>query len=88
LYISRTPASEKFRLSAYITGELTFAKKYFPKTYHEILRTPSSLKEDSPKYGDEAKAFHQRLRSRNADFLVVLAYGKIMPATTLACSHL
>ncbi len=67
---------------------LTFAKKYFPKTYHEILRTPSSLKEDSPKYGDEAKAFHQRLRSRNADFLVVLAYGKIMPATTLACSHL
>lgn len=63
-----------------------FTKKEFPNTYESLLRIPPSLKEDSPKYGAEAKDFHTRLRHRQADFLVVLAYGKIMPQTTLACA--
>lgn len=43
------------------------------------IRTPNSLRLDSKKYGDEAKQFTQWLQDKKPDFLVVIAYGKIIP---------
>jgi len=44
-----------------------------------FIQTPNSLRLDSKKYADEAKVFQQRLADKKPDFLVVIAYGKIIP---------
>jgi len=44
-----------------------------------FIQTPNSLRLDSTKYADEAKEFQQRLTAKKPDFLVVIAYGKIIP---------
>lgn len=41
--------------------------------------TPHSLRLDSKKYASEAKEFQNRLQNLDVDFLVVVAYGKIIP---------
>lgn len=51
------------------------------------IQTPNSVRLDSPKYWTEAKNFAQWLKSKDADFLVVIAYGKIMPREILDMSH-
>lgn len=43
------------------------------------IQNPNSLRLDSKKYGDEAKQFQQWLADKKPDFLVVIAYGKIIP---------
>ena len=51
------------------------------------IQTPNSVRLDSPKYWTEAKDFAQWLKSKDADFLVVIAYGKIMPREILDLAH-
>ena len=51
------------------------------------IQTPNSVRLDSPKYWREAKDFAQWLKSKDADFLVVIAYGKIMPREILDLAH-
>ena len=46
-------------------------------------QTPHSLRLSSKKYGKEAKDFHTRLKNKNPDFIVVVAYGKIVPQSIL-----
>jgi len=48
-----------------------------------FIQTPESLRIDSKKYAEEAKKFTQRLTEKNPDFLVVIAYGKIIPQAIL-----
>jgi len=57
------------------------AKKIFNKisTKDEFFQTPSSLRLDSKKYGKEAQKFQQWLIDKDPDFLVVIAYWKIIP---------
>ena len=50
---------------------------------NDLIQTPNSLRLDSKKYGDEAKQFQQWLQDKNPDFLVVIAYGKIIPQDIL-----
>ena len=45
----------------------------------EDIITPRSLRLDSRKYNDDASSFDSRLREKNPDFLVVIAYGNIIP---------
>lgn len=47
------------------------------------VQTPNSIRTDSVKYGLEAKDFYDWLKAKDADFLVVIAYGKIMPKEVL-----
>jgi len=49
------------------------------KDITQNIQTPNSLRLDSKKYADEAKQFQQRLTEKKPDFLVVIAYGKIIP---------
>lgn len=48
-----------------------------PEQY--FIQTPESLRLDSKKYSEEAHNFKLRLESKNPDYLVVIAYGKIIP---------
>lgn len=47
------------------------------------IQTPNSLRLDSKKYADEAQQFQQWLANKKPDFLVVIAYGKIIPQNIL-----
>lgn len=49
------------------------------KEHNYDITTPNSLRLDSKKYANEAKQFQQRLIDKKPDFLVVIAYGKIIP---------
>jgi methionyl-tRNA formyltransferase len=49
------------------------------KEYNYDITSPNSLRLDSKKYADEAKQFQQWLADKRPDFLVVIAYGKIIP---------
>lgn len=49
------------------------------KEYNYDITTPNSLRLDSKKYAHEAKQFQQWLADKKPDFLVVIAYGKIIP---------
>lgn len=49
------------------------------REYSYDITTPNSLRLDSKKYADEATQFQQRLADKKPDFLVVIAYGKIIP---------
>lgn len=51
------------------------------------VQTPNSVRLDSKKYWLEAKDFADWLKSKDADFLVVIAYWKIMPIEILEMSH-
>lgn len=44
-----------------------------------FIQTPESLRLDSKKYAEEANNFKLRLESKQPDYLVVIAYGKIIP---------
>gem|GEM_PF-3544426 len=46
---------------------------------NDYIQTPNSLRLDSKKHADEAKQFEQWLTDKKPDFLVVIAYGKIIP---------
>lgn len=46
---------------------------------NDYIQTPNSLRLDSKKYADEAEQFQQWLANKKPDFLVVIAYGKIIP---------
>jgi len=48
-------------------------------TANEFTQTPNSLRLDSKKYSEEAHKFKLRLEAKNPDYLVVIAYGKIIP---------
>lgn len=53
------------------------------KLWIKDIKTPNSLRLDSKKHKEEAKNFHSRLKEKNPDFLVVIAYGKIIPKSIL-----
>jgi len=53
-------------------------KKKWKNMQYDVM-TPNSLRLDSKKYSDEAENFQQRLSEKKPDFLVVIAYGKIIP---------
>ncbi len=44
-----------------------------------FIQTPNSLRLDSKKYAEEAHNFKLRLEAKKPDYLVVIAYGKIIP---------
>lgn len=44
-----------------------------------FIQTPNSLRLDSKKYAKEVHNFKLRLESKKPDYLVVIAYGKIIP---------
>jgi len=50
----------------------------------EQIATPTKL---NPAKSLEGKNFHDRLKTKNPDFLVVIAYGKILPQTILDTAH-
>jgi methionyl-tRNA formyltransferase len=58
----------------------TEAKKIFPNQNEDFIETPTKL---NPEKSDEWKEFHKRLTSKEPDFLVVIAYGKIIPENIL-----
>lgn len=45
----------------------------------DSIQTPNSLRLDSKKYAHEAEQFQQWFADKKPDFLVVIAYGKIIP---------
>ncbi len=47
---------------------------------NEFIVTPEKL---NPEKSEEGKKFAERLKEKNPDFLVVIAYGKIIPQTIL-----
>lgn len=53
------------------------------KKYHFDIQTPNSLRYESKKYADEAISFQQRLTTKKPDYIVVIAYGKIIPQAIL-----
>jgi methionyl-tRNA formyltransferase len=46
----------------------------------EFVNTPTKL---NPEKSEEGKAFTERLAEKNPDYLVVIAYGKIIPQAIL-----
>ncbi|MEI7919296.1 MAG: formyltransferase family protein [bacterium] len=46
----------------------------------EIIYTPTKL---NPEKSEEGRQFAERLKEKNPDFLVVIAYGKIIPQSIL-----
>lgn len=50
------------------------------KVESENIKTPNKL---NPEKSDEGKEFAERLKNKDADFLVVIAYGKIIPQSIL-----
>ena len=48
-------------------------------TANEFIKTPNSLRLDPKKHSEEAHKFKLRLEAKNPDYLVVIAYGKIIP---------
>ena len=50
-----------------------------------FIVTPSRL---NPEKSEEGKEFAQRLTQKNPDFLVVIAYGKILPQAILNIPHI
>ncbi|HKL43656.1 MAG TPA: membrane protein insertion efficiency factor YidD [Candidatus Absconditabacterales bacterium] len=46
---------------------------------NKFIQTPNSLRLDSKKYAEEAHNFKLRLEAKKPDYLVVIAYGKIIP---------
>lgn len=50
---------------------------------NELIQTPQSLRSDSKKYAPEAGIFQQRLIDKKPDYIVVIAYGKIIPQAIL-----
>jgi putative membrane protein insertion efficiency factor len=48
------------------------------------LHTPTKI---NPDKSLEGKAFYNRLQDKKADFLVVIAYGKILPQSILDLAH-
>ncbi|MBP7847873.1 hypothetical protein KA013_01455 [Patescibacteria group bacterium] len=51
------------------------------------IQTPHSLKLTSPKFAKQAQEFHDWLHDVDPDFIVVIAYGKIIPQTILDIPH-
>lgn len=51
------------------------------------IQTPPSLKLTSPKFAKQAQEFHDWLHDVEPDFIVVIAYGKIIPQTILDIPH-
>lgn len=49
----------------------------------DFVHTPRSLRLSSKKYADDAQAVHDRLKEIAPDFLVVVAYGNILPQSIL-----
>jgi methionyl-tRNA formyltransferase len=46
----------------------------------DFIQTPTKI---NPEKSEEGKQFHQRLQNKEPDFLVVIAYGKIIPENIL-----
>lgn len=51
------------------------------------IQTPESLNLNSKEYGLQAASFINWLKEKQADFLVVIAYGKLMPVEILDRAH-
>ena len=62
-------------------------KKTATELWISDIQTPNSVRLDSQKYWPEAQDFTQWLKSKDADFIVVIAYGKIMPREILDLAH-
>lgn len=58
----------------------TEAKKIFPNQNDNFIQTPTKI---NPEKSDEGKEFAKRLEEKQPDFLVVIAYGKIIPENIL-----
>lgn len=58
----------------------TEAKKLFPNKKNDFISTPTKI---NPEKSEEGKDFAQRLQEKDPDFLVVIAYGKIIPQSIL-----
>ncbi|MBP6911307.1 hypothetical protein KBC03_07085 [Patescibacteria group bacterium] len=50
------------------------------KAFDEYIQTPQKI---NPEKSEEGKQFTEWLKSKDADFFVVIAYGKIMPQAIL-----
>ncbi|MBP7967799.1 hypothetical protein KAZ66_06045, partial [Candidatus Woesebacteria bacterium] len=50
------------------------------KAFDEYIQTPQKI---NPDKSEEGKQFAEWLKSKDADFFVVIAYGKIMPQSIL-----
>ncbi len=51
------------------------------------IQTPRSLKLDSKKFSNDAENCHYRLRNIEPDFVVVIAYGKVIPEEMLSIPY-
>lgn len=58
----------------------TEAKNIFPNQDNNFIATPTKL---NPEKSEEWKEFYQRLQKKEPDFLVVIAYGKIISENIL-----
>jgi len=57
------------------------SKKLFPDHDSvDFIQTPTKL---NPAKSEDGKKFHKRLKNKNPDFVIVIAYGKIIPQTIL-----
>ncbi len=56
------------------------AKKIFSSASEDFISTPTKL---HPEKSEEGKVFADRLKEKNPDLLVVIAYGKIIPQAIL-----
>lgn len=57
-------------------------------TSHKLqAKTPHSLTLTSKKYKKETQTFHTRLTQKDPDFIIVIAYGKIIPQSILDIPH-
>lgn len=64
------------------------AKKLTDTPSHDTyIQTPRSLRLDSKKYAEEARAFQARIEEINPDICVVVAYGNIIPKRLLDLPH-
>jgi len=57
-----------------LVNEILYNDAYYP-----FIQTPNSLRLDSKKYSEEAHNFKLRLEAKKPDYLVVIAYWKIIP---------
>lgn len=63
----------------------TLAKQHI---WESNIGTPHSLRTSSKKYGIQAKETKQWLESLDADYFVVVAYGKLLPKDILDIPHI
>lgn len=65
-------------------SELPELETYLQPDFSDFIKTPHKL---NPEKSIEGKTLTDRLKTKEADFLVVISYGKIIPQTILDIPH-